>query len=128
MSDIHRDIIAEISGNLSLVGYRDLRGVLAQVENLDLNGMDAFNLGNILKQQQEKTGRKPKTAARSLERVVEDIWENGDRDALRQIYHGRKLPSETPSPKNLIIRIAYYEKAQRSAQNGVQEASENAVL
>ena len=122
------DIIAEISGNMSLVGYRDLRGVLALVAELDLNGMDDFNLGNMLKQQQEKTGRKPKTAARSLERVVEDIWKNGDKDVLRRIYHGRKLPSEMPKPKNLIIRIAYYEKGKMPTQKNTQEVSQDAEL
>ena len=34
--------------------------------------MDEFNLGNLLRQRQEKTGRKPKTAARSLERAIND--------------------------------------------------------
>lgn len=116
------DIIAEISGKLSLVGYRDLRVIVTLAVGLDLSGMDDFHLGKLPKQQQAMTGRNPRTVAKALERVVDDIWKNGNKDALRRIYHRRRLPPFPPTPKNLIIRIVYYEKALIAAQRNLERS------
>lgn len=55
---------------------------------------------------QQRTGKSPDAVSKALSRVTADIWDYGNRDKLREIY-GRSIP-ERPSPKELILVLAYY--------------------
>lgn len=114
----NRDIIAEISGDLGSVGYGDLRGVVALTSEKDTDGLEYLKIGAVLEEFGKQTGRKPKTVSKSLARATAVIWETGNKDALREIYHGY-LPSSRPSPKSFIIRLAYFEKQRKEQMGGL---------
>ena len=115
--DESRDIIAEIGGNLGSVGCGDLRGVVALTLERDIEGLEYLKMETVLEEFEGRTGRKATTVSKSLGRVTTAIWESGNKDALREVYHGY-LPSCRPSPKSLIIRLAYYERQRRERKGG----------
>ena len=43
-----RDIIAEIIGDISSIGYKDLRGVVALAAERDIDGVEYLQMGTIL--------------------------------------------------------------------------------
>lgn len=116
--DEKRDIIAEIGGELGSVGWGDLRGVVALTSERDSDGLEYLKMETVLKEFERQTGRKSKTVSKSLARATAIIWESGNRDALREIYHGC-LPPCRPMPKSLIIRLAYFERQRREQRGGV---------
>ncbi len=114
----NRDIIAEIREDLSSVGCRDLRGVVALASNRDIDGMESLKMGVVLKEFEKQTGRKPRTVSKSLTRTTTRIWEFGNKAVLRELYFG-SLPSCRPSPKSFIIRLAYFERRRKRQMGGL---------
>lgn len=114
----NRDIIAEISADLGSAGCRDLRGVVALASEWDIDGMEHLRMGTVLDEFEKRTGRKPKTVSKSLARVTAAIWESGNKVVLRELYHGH-LPASRPTPKNLIIRLAYFERRRKGRIGGI---------
>lgn len=104
-----RDIIAEIVEDLSSVGCKDLRGIVALVSEREIDGGENLRMSTILDLFEKQTGRKPQTVFKSLARITDTIWESGNKAVLKELYHGR-LPSLRPTPKNFIVRIVYFEK------------------
>lgn len=112
-----RDIIAEISGDLSSIGCGDLRGIVALASERDIDGMEHLHMGNLLDEFELRTGRKSKTVSKSLARITTSIWETGNKNALQELYHGYP-PSSRPSPKSFIIRLAYFERRRKRRMGG----------
>ena len=90
-----RDIIAEIIGDISSIGYKDLRGVVALAAERDIDGVEYLQMGTILGEYEKMTGRKAQTVSKSLGRITAIMWESGNRDVFRELYQGH-LPSTWP--------------------------------
>ena len=116
-----RDIIAEIIGDISSIGYIDLRGVGAMAAEREIDGVEYLQMGTILGEYEKMTGRKAQTVSKSLGRITAIMWESGNRDVFRELYQGH-LPSTCPSPKSLVIRLAYFERRRKRQMKDVPNA------
>ena len=114
-----RDIIAELSGDLGSVGYRDLRVAVALVSEWDINGVEQLKMGEIAQSVAMQTQRKAKTVSKSLARITIVIWESGDKGIWKELYNGH-LPAFRPTPKNFIIRLAYFERQCKRLTGGLE--------
>lgn len=112
-----RDIIAEISSDLGSVGCKDLRGIVALASERDIDGVECLRMESVLDEFEKQTGRKARTVSKSLTRITASIWEFGNKEVLEEIYHGH-LPALRPTPKNFIIRLAYFEKRRKGQTGG----------
>ena len=112
-----RDIIAELSPDLSPVGCGDLRGAVALASERDIDGVEHLNMGVIAEEVAYLTNRKPRTVSKSLARITSAIWESGNKEVWKELYNGR-LPSSRPTPKNFIIRLAYFVKKTQKYTGG----------
>ena len=63
-----------------------------------------LNMTEICCQAGQLCGKRERAVCKALSRAAKDIWENGDRQELAVIM--RHMPSEKPSPKDLVIALA----------------------
>ena len=93
--------VGRISGRQSRECYHDLCCLIREAIPC-MPG--TFSLEELYPLVQAETGRGRKVLAKSLSRVSEDVWENGDREELRQLLH--HMPRYKPAPKELIQALA----------------------
>lgn len=109
-------VVAKIRGREGRKCYMDLEravDIVAASNDLDLS------MKEIADQIAEVTGVGRSGVMKSLSRAVEDIWENGDREALNSLYEYRLR--EKPTPKELIRRLATYRNRMVEYQIGVDQ-------
>lgn len=94
-----RDIIAELSPDLSPVGCGDLRGAVALASERDIDGVEHLNMGVIAEEVAYLTNRKPRTVSKSLARITSAIWESGNKEVWKELYNGRLPPFQTYTQK-----------------------------
>lgn len=101
-----RHIITELSGRRNKECYYVL---CCAVEIAYFYAPEEPLMKVILTDVSKKLGKSnTKSVSKALSRAVEDIWDYGDREKLRQIYSREVL--DRPTPKELVYRIAEYAK------------------
>lgn len=70
-------------------------------------------------------GKSVKTVARSIERRTRDCWDYGDRQRLEQLV-GRPL-LEPPTPRHMVLYLAYYAHFGISFYQAVEEELKSLV-
>ena len=96
-------LVTEISGRRNKGCYYVLCWAIEAVRECQPGGMQ---MKEVCAEIHKDVGMSPGAAAKALSRAVDDIWDNGNRDKLQQIY-GRPL-LERPSPKELINVLAQH--------------------
>ncbi len=96
-------LVTEISGRRNKECYYVLCWAIEVVRDHQPDGMQMKEVCAVIK---KNAGMTPGAAAKALSRAVDDIWDNGNREKLCQIY-GRPL-LERPSPKELINVLAQH--------------------
>lgn len=96
-------LVTEISGRRNKGCYYVLCWAIDVVREHQPDGMQMKEVCAVIN---KDAGMTPGAAAKALSRAVDDIWDNGNREKLCQIY-GRPL-LERPSPKELINVLAQH--------------------
>ena len=96
-------LVTEISGRRNKGCYYVLCWAIEVVRERQPDGMQMKEVCAVIN---KDAGMTPGAAAKALSRAVDDIWDNGNREKLCQIY-GRPL-LERPSPKELINVLAQH--------------------
>ena len=102
MQDIMR-LVTEISGRRSKGCYYVLCRAVELVRDCQPGEVQMKAVCAMVHQD---NGMTPGAVEKALSRAVDDIWDNGNRDKLQQIY-GRPL-WERPSPKELVNVLAQH--------------------
>ena len=103
MQEVKR-VVAEISGRRSKERYCIL---CYAVEIARRYQPQEPQMKSVCEEIRKEIGKQSNnTVLKALSRAVDDIWEQGDRVKLQEIY-GRPL-WERPSPKELVVMLAQY--------------------
>ena len=99
-----KKLVTEISGRRGKECYFIL---CCAVEAALLNQPNEPPMKYICAAVRERTEKKSDRAvSKALSRAVDDIWENGDRKRLEQIYARPIL--EKPAPRDMVLVLAQY--------------------